>query len=288
MLGEILPNIMTLISALISIKGTAVSTDSLITVRDEQDKTSVEQVEWNLPKLVRLEKFKGIISFWGGAVAEVKYTSSANITKQELGWTLYNWLNEKCKNIEELDLEDFVKRLTNDLKVEYSKRKWSNYGIGLHITGYEYIDNTFIPELFLVSNYADTSYITLRELSYSRETYHTISNTPPADNHRELEYRKAVHSYLLTGEIIIYNNGDPTLFNPVFKAIWQSYLDSKAKNRVREISTLNNLISLVRRPIEFVSKFQSDFFKHDKILIGGQIHDLAVWRDGNYISTSGD
>lgn len=279
---------MTLISALISIRGTAIATDSLITVRNEDDPTSVEQVEWETPKLVRLEKFSGTISFWGGFVAEVIFTKRQEKTTHKIAWTLYEWLCEKCKKIPEDTLETFVCRLTKDLKAEYTKRGRQNKGIGLHVTGYEYVDNTFIPELFLISNYVDTSYTTLRELSYSRETFHTITDIPSAEEHRNLEYRKTVYSYLVNGGLFIYNNGDPGLFNPVLKATWDSYLDSRNKNRVKEMLELKEFISLIRRPIEFVSKFQTDFFKKDKILIGGRIHDLAVWRDGIYISTSGD
>lgn len=148
--------------SIISKKGTAVSTDSLLTVREKDNPDSVSQVEWQLPKLVRLEKFKGTISFWGDAVAELKRFPPKPKEDIDFNWTLYNWLIEKCKNISRTTLEDFVRHLTQDLKAEYEKRKWLNNGIGIHVTGYEYVDNTFIPELFLISNYADTSYTKLR------------------------------------------------------------------------------------------------------------------------------
>jgi hypothetical protein len=279
---------MTLISALISIRGTAVSTDSLLTIRNKATPDSFDQVEWNLSKLVRLEKFCGTISFWGDAVAEPKYPIPKDKKKTEFKWTLYHWLTEKCKNISENSLEDFVRRLTQELKAEYAKRQWLKYGIGLHVTGYELIEGTYIPELFLISNYANTGYVELRDLSYSRETFHTITETPPEERHRDSECRKVVHQYLINGGLIIYNNGDPNLFNPVFKAIFDTYLHSRQLDKVKEIETLQNLISLIRRPIEIVAKFQSDFFKEDKMLIGGQVHDLAVWRDQSYYSTSGD
>ena len=279
---------MTLISALISVKGTAVATDSLITVKATEDPTSVEQIEWETPKLVRLAKFSGTISFWGDFVAEVIITKFQGKITHKFGWTLYEWLRTKSTNITEETLEAFVQSLTAELQEEFFKLGRQNRGIGLHVTGYEYLDNTYIPELFLISNYADTSYTTLRELSYSRETFHTITNTPPAENHRDLECRRVVYSHLVNGGLIIYNNGDPSLFNPVLQATWNSFLDSRNRGRIKDTFELNELASLVRRPIEFVSKFQTDFFKKDKILIGGRIHDLAVWRDKNYISTSGD
>ncbi len=162
------------------------------------------------------------------------------------------------------------------------------YGIGLHVTGYELIEGTYIPELFLISNYANTAYVELRELSYSRETFHSITGSPPEERHRDPECRKVVHEYLINGDLIIYNNGDPNLFNPVFNAIFDTYRHSKRLDKVREIETLHDLISLIRRPIEVVAKFQSDFFKVDKILVGQKVHDLAVWRDQRYYSTSGD
>lgn len=279
---------MTLISALISIKGTAVSTDSILTIRNKFKPDSFDQVEWNLPKLVRLEKFCGTISFWGDAVAEPKYPIPRDKKKTAFNWTLYDWLKQKCRNINEPFLEAFVSRLTEELKEEYAKRQWLKYGIGLHITGYELVDGIYIPELFLVSNYANTEYAELRELSFSRETFHTMSKTPSERFHGESEYRMAVYKYLLSGEIFIYNNGDPNLFNPVFNTIFDMYLNSKELKRVKQIESLDDLVSLISRPIEVVTKFQSDFFKEDKVLIGGKIHNLAVWRDKNYYSTSGD
>lgn len=279
---------MTLISAFITIRGTAVATDSLLTIRDNENPGTVEGIEWQQSKLVRLQKFAGTISFWGSAVAEPILPLPPDKDLTEFKWTLYQWLTDKSKNVHESTIEEFVIRLTNELKDEYRKRNWGTQGLGVHITGYEFIDNTYIPELFLISNYSDTSYTQTRELSYSRETYHTLTDTPAEEKHRELAYRKVVQLYLNEGGFFIYNNGNPRLFNPVFNAFWDSYRASIIDGRAKKIETLKDHIAIVRRPIEIVSQFQSDFFKKDKILIGGRTHDLSVWRDGNYSSTSGD
>lgn len=279
---------MTLISAIVSSKGTAIATDSVLTLKQQSNPQSVLQIEWQLPKLIRLEKFKGSISFWGDAVAEPRLPLPDNKTKIKFNWTLFKWLTDKAKNITESNLEDFVKRLTIDLKSEYKKKNWLSYGIGLHITGYELIGDTYVPELFLISSFANPSYNEVKDWSYSRETYHTLMNTPTEPGHRERHCRLAVHQYLIDGGLFIYNNGDPNLFNHIFDGIFAAYLHSRKLGRAKDLEDLRDLSNLVRRPIEIVAKFQSDFFRKDKILIGGKIHDLAVWRDGNYFSISGD
>ena len=177
---------MTIISALFSVKGTAVATDSLLSIKLEKEK--YKQIEWELPKLIKLEKFKGTISFWGTAGIPNSRKSDS------LKWSLYEWLAEQSKNPSESTIEDYVVRLTERLKIEFKKQGLDEKknGIGIHITGYEYIDECYIPELFLISNYKNTFYNKIGKIEWSRHTFHTIAGLEPSINHRNREYRKIV------------------------------------------------------------------------------------------------
>ena len=170
-------------------------------------------------KPVSLEKFKGTISFWGTAGIPNSRKSDS------LKWSLYEWLAEQSKNPSESTIEDYVVRLTERLKIEFKKQGLDEKknGIGIHITGYEYIDECYIPELFLISNYKNTFYNKIGKIEWSRHTFHTIAGLEPSINHRNREYRKIVYEFLLNGKLIFYNNGDPIFFNQMFYPILNSY-----------------------------------------------------------------
>ena len=74
----------------------------------------------------------------------------------------------------------------------------------------------------------------------------------------------------------------------MFYPILNSYQRFKDIGFTKDIENANDLLPLIKRPIEIVSNFQRDFFKNDKRIIGGKIHDLSVGKDGIYHSNSGD
>jgi hypothetical protein len=276
---------MTVISALISEKGTSIASDSLRTVILKEKRTALE---WTKSKIISLPKFRGSISYWGFAGTLRSFDEK---TKKAIWyWNVHSWLTHKCKNPKEDNVEDFVNNLKEKLNITLKGIRFKNMidsGIGLHITSYEYIDGFWIPELFLISNYKDESYKDIGTLSYSRNTYKTIAHTQPKPDHRDKLYRLKVKQYLMGGGLIWYNNGDPILYNTVASSIFSSISIAKQRMSLKDFKTLTDTLPLVKRPIEIISTIQRDFYKPDMRIVGGKTHDLAISPHGEYYSTSG-
>ncbi len=57
---------------------------------------------------------------------------------------------------------------------------------------------------------------------------------------------------------------------------------------LKTINSVQETVPIVKRPIEIISEIQKDFYKQDKRMVGGKIHDLCIDNYGNLYSTSGD
>jgi hypothetical protein len=188
-------------------------------------------------------------------------------------------------------LEAFSKDIREKLDKQLSKlsfKKETDKGIGLHIAGLERIDGYIIPELFLICNYTDPSYQKVGDLCYSRNTFHTIADVPPSPDHSKKEFRFAVRDFLSKGGLITYNNGDPIMFNRVSSTILFGFKIASERKVLKGINSVQDTVPMIKRPIEIISEIQKDFFKTDKRMVGGKIHDIAIDNDGNLYSTSGD
>jgi hypothetical protein len=123
--------------------------------------------------------------------------------------------------------EEFANALAVDLNSELARlsvSKPSDKGIGIHFTAYERPDDRWIPELFLISSWEGIPYTKVRSAGVGalRETYHTLKDIPCSPEHSKLEFRVAVHEALQAGTLFYYNNGNPQLFNPIAKAMFDS------------------------------------------------------------------
>lgn len=278
---------MTVISALFSKKGIAVATDSMLTAVDQSG--GHIYLEWEQSKIISVPKLNACISYWGLAGA-LKKIPKANQPTEWL-WQTYEWLKKESENPKQNNLDDFSKNIQEKLDKQLSKlnfRKATDKGIGLHIAGLEKIDGYVIPELFLVCNFADPSYQQVGELGISRNTFHTIAKVPPTPDHSKKEFRFAVKDYLSKGGIISYNNGDPIMFNMVSSTISYGFQIAAQRKVLKTINSVQETVPIVKRPIEIISEIQKDFYKQDKRMVGGKIHDLCIDNYGNLYSTSGD
>lgn len=278
---------MTVISALFSKKGIAVATDSMLTAVDQSG--GHIYLEWQQSKIIPVPKLNACISYWGLA-GTLKKVPKAN-QPTEWSWHTYAWLKKESENPKQKNLEDFSKEIQEKLDKQLSKLnfpKSSNKGIGLHIAGLEKIDGYVIPELFLICNYSDPSYQQVGELGLSRNTFHTIANVPPTTDHNKKEFRFAVKDFLSKGGIISYNNGDPIMFNMVSSTISYGFQIAAHRKVLKTINFVQDSVSIAKRPIEIISEIQKDFFRQDKRMVGGKIHDLCIDNYGNLYSTSGD
>lgn len=271
---------MTVVSALITKLCTAHASDSLIT--SLQPDGSHKPLEWEQSKIIPVGKLRGAMTYWGLA----KYDAYQ--------WSTFDWLKDQVRALANHNTpEGFAMALTQALRNVVSQMcfyRSTDAGIGIHFSAYEYINSYWIPELFLISNWADTSYSLLRPegIGLSRETLHTISNCPPLPEHREEKCRLAVHGYLLQGGLIFYNNGDPVMFNSAANAIFSGMRILAERQQLAPIDTTEKQLAVVRRPVELVSAIQRDFCQTGDRVVGGKPHDLAVTPAGVFSSSSGD
>lgn len=274
---------MTVIAAVITRYCTAQASDSLITEL-QPDGTRVPK-EWERTKIVAVPHWRGAMAYWGLA------------TYDAYQWSTLDWLQERAQEANQHSSpEDFARVMTEMLDEAISKmtlRRPLDAGIGIHFTAYEYINNYWIPEFFLLSNFEDPSYESLHSdgVHLSRETYHHIDrNLPgPQPEHREAKYRLAVHQYLQqVGGMLLYNNGDPLLFNPAARAILTMIRELARRGILANRDSVATYRAIARRPIEVLSRAQVDFVGKENRTVGGRPHDLAVTPNGEYSSDSGD
>jgi hypothetical protein len=204
------------------------------------------------------------------------------------------WLRDRARNAGEFpNPEEFANTLAVDLNYELAKlsvSKPSDKGIGIHFTAYERLDDRWIPELFLISNWEGIPYTKIRSTGAgaSRETYHTLKNIPSSREHGKLEFRLAVHEALQAGTLFYYNNGDPELFNPIAKAMFDSMNAFSQRGVLVDFATAKTHCNLVRQPVEVVSRLLIEFTRKERRIIGGRAHDLCVLSSGHCWSSTGD
>lgn len=268
---------MTVISTLISNVCTVHACDSFVTQAEPDGTLTV--VESVRTKTVSVKPWKGALSFWGLATA-----ASAN-------WDTYQWLQGRAAMAENYSsAEEFAMAVANDLETDIAAIRFSNSlsrGIGIHFTAYERIHDCDIPELFLISNWGDPSYRTIRKMTVSRETFHTISNQEPNGSHRNFEFRKQVYEFLQAGQLLIYNNGDPLLFNQAANGMFAMFNELCRRGAVERHAEMETWLRLARRPVEAVIQAQRDFASKGKRLVGGKAHALSISPMGEFWQLDG-
>lgn len=271
---------MTVITALITPRWTVHVTDSLITVL-RPDGTR-EPVEWENPKIVGVHKFRGAISYWG--LAEIRGQ-----------WSTLDWLRAQAREAERfMTPETFAEHLADQLEQELGRLRFRapvDKGIGLHLTAYERVEDRWIPELFLISNWLNTSYDALRDtgVGASRETLKTLHGrtfSHAVDAWPEL--RGWVAEYLGRGGWFSFNNGDPFLYNIASKAILDMLGVSAQRGMLQRLGDVGTFIRWAATPVEVVRGVQRDFYRDGLRVVGGRVHNLAISPEGQYESTSGD
>jgi hypothetical protein len=268
---------MTAISSLISRHFTAHSSDSFVT---EHRSNAWHVVESEKTKLIRVQHWRGAFAFWGLAT----YGQ----------WSTLDWLQNQAQRATAFSSpEDFANATAAGLEQELSRLQLGNgreKGIGIHFTAYEHINDYWIPELFLISNWEGIPYTDIRPtgVEASRETYHTLKGDYPSPEHRQFEFRSQVREALLSGTVFWYNNGDPELYSPVANSIKDTILILKGRSVLNQLDSEETHRALVRRPIEVISRLLGDFCKDDTRLIGGKPHDLSISPGGSYWSGTGD
>jgi len=265
---------MTAISAIISKDWISVASDSLLT---EISGNSVKHIEFKKSKIVPIQKFKASAAYWG--LAKVG------------NWRTYDFLKIMACDAEKfLSFESFANHVYNELNTKLASINVNNptdKGIGIHLAGFEEFEGEKLPELFLISNYSNTSYNEIKPLDISRNLYGTIKDEFKNGENTLDEKRRKVREHLSNGHVFIFNNGDPQLFNPSAKAITEIFINAANRNVLKD-KHLNAYLKLASNPIKIIKMAQQDLFKKEHIRIGGQIHDLLITKEGLMISNTGD
>ena len=271
---------MSVISTVISKWWTAHATDSLIT--ELLADGSRNPIEWERSKIVPVRRWRGAMSYWGLAKCDA------------FGWSTFDWLQNQVAASDEFGSpEEFAKAIASNLNQQLTQVSFANptdSGIGIHFTAYEQVGDYWIPELFLISNWTDPTYSAVSEhgVRWSRETYHTIVNSPPEPSHGGPHYRMCVHTFLQDSGIFIYNNGFPALFNAAAKGTLQIFRAIASMGQLADAESPRTYLAIARRPIEVVAKLQTDFCRQGTRRVGGRLHDLAITQTGETFSTTGD
>jgi hypothetical protein len=266
---------MTAISALITKNWIAAASDSLLT-EFHPTTNQITFIEFRKSKIVPIRKFKAAVAYWG--LAKVGH------------WRTYDFLKSLASDADNFEtFELFANNMRNKLKDKIDGFNFTNRlhkGIGIHLIGYETINNIQVPELFLICNFTDPTYSRVGDIAISRHLYKTLPVEYRSDNHTFEAQREKISEFLNQNRLFIFNNGDPLLFNPAANAIHKMFKTALERGVLKNNHNTN--LKLVSRPIEIIKKVQSDFFESDNIRIGGKIHHLLITNRGDFISDTGD
>lgn len=272
---------MTILSTIITRHYTAHASDSFITVHRPDGKRDV--VEAKKSKLVQVRAWRGIVGYWG-------------LAQHGNDWKTVDWLRARADRANEYDsAEAFADSLAAALTTALAGRTFArplDVGLGIHFTAYEYIDDRWVPELFVINNWTDASYTAVRPEGFrvTRETYATLKNlSERSAEHGKHKYRLEVHAALHNAPLMFrFNNGDPALFNPVAASIQDSVAELSRRGQLKDPSSAETHLAIARSPIDIVSKLLKELAVSGTKLVGGKLHDLAVSPGGVYKSQTGD
>ena len=138
---------MTVISTIITRHYTAHASDSLVTTTGPDGARSV--VEEQQSKLVRVPGMRGVMGYWG-------------LARHGSDWNTLEWLRGQATRAQE---SSSASEFADALNCVLSNRRFAkpaDAGLGIHFTAYERVDDRWVPELFLVSNWTDTSYMAVQ------------------------------------------------------------------------------------------------------------------------------
>jgi hypothetical protein len=242
------------------------------------------RVESEASKLVRVPAFRGVMAYWGLAT---------------LGsdWDTKRWLTTVARLAGNYgSAEEYALGLANLLNKGLARRSLvAKSGLGIHFTAYEPIDGYRIPELSVITNWRDASYSKIEPTGFyvTRETYRTLLQLNIehrlTSEHRSEANRRQVHEALHEKAVMFrFNNGDPAIFNPIGNAAFETFATLYQRGDLRHAQSADTHLSLVRRPIELVSKLLIDLAVTKSRVIGGRPHAIAVNPHGQYFSNTGD
>jgi len=263
---------MTVISAVLSKECIAISTDSLITVKEYNTSKVIESKK---SKIIPFERKRAAISYWGLTIYD-KFTT-------------YGFIQDHVNRAyDKDDLFTWSQKLGKSLQKELDALTTGDIGIGMHITGFERIDGYWIPELILCSNYTDTTYSSTGRIKVTRRSFRHVADDREVEKHGDIAYRMQVKKFFDSGRILYFNNGDPLLFNPFADAMLKGLEIGKRRRVLNEEDMAKMYRLLLTMCVRNVSELQTYFFEEGKRIVGGRPHNLSISVSGIFASDTGD
>ncbi|SRR5712692_4003572 len=270
---------MTVIATVITAHFTVHATDSFITFPKNDGTFYIK--ESKKTKIVPVPAWRGALSYWG-------------LATQKPDWSTLKWLQVRAQKAREhSSAEEFAQAIASELTTALRSRTFQNTlerGMGMHFSAYEELNGCWIPELFHIRNWTDESYSAVREnFEVTRETFGATQNTRDRSGaDRTPERRLHVYKFLQEGKMLIFNNGDPALFNPIANSVLSTLSGLHQQGKLRDPTDVITHLAIARRPVEIASKLLTDFTRNDMRRVGGKPHDLAIAPNGQMTSTTGD
>ena len=131
-----------------------------------------------------------------------------------------------------------------------------------------------------------------------------MQNMPSLPEHGNPEFRLMVHYALHRADaLLVYNNGDPLLFNPVANAIFESLRVITERGELGDSQNPETYRRVAKTAIEVICQIQQNMVRQERQVtqtspqttvilgkrrIGGKAHALAITPDGVYLPVSGD
>jgi hypothetical protein len=262
-----------------------------------------EVVQSTETKIVRVPRHRGILAYWGLAISEHYH------------WSTLKWLREQVAVDHSESPESFAHHLTEELIREIDRMKFVDPlagGIGIHFAAYESVGDKYqIPELFVISNFENTNYNSLYAAGNlcTRQTFNVVKaketgqEVDPLPEHREPDFRQHVQDYLYkSNNMLLYNNGDPLLFNPIALGVFESIQILRQRGALHAPNDIETYRRVARLIIQTVCDVQRKLVPAErsqrntnapmlvisKRRIGGKPHVLAVTPRGEFYPASGD
>ncbi len=228
-----------------------------------------------------MPEYFGIMSFWG--LAEIYNQSTLEWLQQRAGAA------GQFKGSEAFAID--IGHQLNEILPKLGLRDPLQAGIGIHFTAFELIDGYRIPELFAITNFESPDYAALHQdgIHVTRETYGVAFQDPARPpEHGDTKHRHKVRTYLDSGNVLLYNNGDPRMFNSAAGAIQNLFGLAAQRGILKASADTRAHRDIVRWPIDLVANVQRNFVKDGYQLVGGARHTLSITSRGEYESDTGD
>jgi hypothetical protein len=195
--------------------------------------------------------------------------------KDQPEWEIHQWLIKKLENQEDFkSLEAFGQCLAIELTNIFGQYSWPSYKmLGIHLVGFEYFQDKWIPELFLIIGDSKGW-----NFNFSRRTYDDLKGWVDMDS--DLARQREVYYDVLKKGYSIYNNGDNEMFNHFFNSFHGAIKETDKRSQLSGGFSKEFFLDLATLPIKQVAYFQNKYYFKDNISVGGKVHVVLMNSEG--------